>query len=581
MTNRLASKGRRLITRPPAALLCAVILLLMGANLFSVIARKTITNDEIVHIPSGYHYLVGGDFRQNPEHPALIKMWASLPLLIIRPTPGSFARPPNQDHAAFTVNHSIDFWKANRESFETLIFWSRVPMILLTLVLGVVIFLVGRDLFGSRPAVLAVALFSFEPTMLAHGRVVHTDIAAALAFLVFFFAIYKFFQTTTPARALLLGLAVGFALLAKFSMIVLIPILICALMYAVLRAPVYRTSRGQMVAYAAVALFVPLLAINCCYYFQHPALPKPEIDWLVQNASELSMWSKVALRWFSVPLPTYYVFGLYTVLVHHVAGHQTALLGDYGKLGWWYYFPVVFALKTTIPFLLLSVVSLAWAIWRVLARREMKLALLIIPITIYMAFSMTSRINIGVRHIAPVFPFLFLLGGALLDRLLTRYRSKAAVLFVVLLFGWMFAEAVRAYPNYIPYTNQLTFGKANWEVLSDSNVEWGDDIRELAKYLRDRGETKIYGALAGGWGTIEMYGVQMIDYAPPDIQLSKTRYVAIGAGHLNGSTVSGGMKHEDGLELTNEERQNYFSKYRKEVPEVVFGNSIFLYRRKD
>ncbi len=581
VTDRLVSVGRRLLMGHRATLLCFGILLLMGSNLLSVIGRKTITNDEIVHIPSGYHYLVGGDFRLNPEHPSLIKMWACLPLLIIQPTPGPFARRPGQDYAAFTVNTSIDFWKANRQSFERLIFWSRVPMILLTLVLGVVIFLVGRELFGSRAGVLAVALFSLEPTMLAHGRVVHTDIAAALAYLIFFFALFKFFQAPAPSRTLWLGLAMAFSLLAKFSMVILVPIFAGALLYAVYRGPKHNPSRSRMVMQAGLAVISVLLVVNSAYYFQHSPLANPELDWIVANTPRFSVLAREILWYLSIPLPTYYVFGFFTVMAHNVAGHQTALLGDYGKLGWWYYFPVAFALKTTIPFLLLSAASLVWAVWRVLARREMKLALLVLPIAIYLAFSMTSHINIGVRHIAPVFPFLFLLGGTLLDSLLTKFRSRATVASVVLLFGLMLTEAVRVYPNYLPYTNQLTFGKANWEVLSDSNVEWGDDVKELAKYLRDRGETKIYGALSGGWGTIEMYGVEMIDYAPPDIQLSKTRYVAIGAGHLNGSTVSGGMKHENGLELTDDERQNYFAKYRKETPEAVIGNSIYLYRRKD
>lgn len=556
-------------------------LLLMGGNLLSVIGRKTITNDEIVHIPSGYHYLVGGDFRQNPEHPALIKMWAGLPLLFFQPTPGSFARPAGQEYAAFTVKSSFQFWTANRHLFSTLIFWSRVQMILLTLMLGVLIFVVGRELFGGRVGVLAVALFSLEPTMLAHGRIVHTDIAAALAYLLFFFTLYKFLKAISLSRALWLGLATGFALLAKFSMIVLVPIFIGSLLYAVIRAPFYKTSRVRMAMYAGIALVIPLIAINCCYYFQHSALPQPEIDWLVRHTSALSVWSRMALRWLSIPLPTYYLFGLYSVLVHNAGGHEAALLGNYNQFGWWYYFPVAFALKTTIPFLLLSVCSLVWAAWGVLERREKALVVLIIPIAIYLAFSMTSNINIGVRHIAPVFPFLFLLGGAFLDRLMTRYRAKAALVLVVLLFGWMLAEAVRAYPNYIPYTNQLTLGKAGWQVLSDSNVEWGDDVKELAGYLRQRGETKIYGALSGGWETMYLYGVQMIDYAPPDLQLSGTRYVAIGAGHLNGSTVAAGMKHDDGLELTDDERRNYFAKYRNEIPEAVFGNSIFLYRRKE
>lgn len=584
VTNQPASlidSAKQFAGRHSASLLCAAILMLMGANLFSIIGRKTITNDEMLHIPSGYHYLTGGDFRQNPEHPSLIKMWACLPLLVlVRPQPASFARSGNQNFAEFTATSSLEFWRNNRQSFEALIFWSRVPMIILTLTLGAVIFIVGRELFGSRAGLFAVAMFSLEPTMLAYGRVVHTDIAAALAYLLFFVALCRFFQAATMSRAVWLGLAMSFALLAKFSMVVLIPILIGGLIYAVWKAPVHQTTRSRMSLQTLIAVFIPLVAINAAYYFQHPPLAQPELDWFRTNVQLIPTWGHLAFRLLAIPLPTYYVFGLFTVLVHNQDGHETALLGNFGRFGWWYYFPVAFALKTTIPFLLVSIGSLIWATWLSLVERHRKYLWLILPVVLYLAISMTSHINIGVRHITPIFPFLFVLGGALLDWLSKRLQWRLAALLMMVLFGWMMIEAVRGHPDYIPYTNQLTLGKAGWELLSDSNVEWGDDVSGLAKYLRAHGETRIQASMSGGW-VLEMYGVQMIDNAPPELKLAKTRYVAIGAAYLNGSTVPVGWKDENGVELVDGERQKYFAKYRSETPEVIFGKSIYLYRKQD
>ena len=552
----------------------------MAATLIAVILRKTITNDEIVHIPSGYHYLVGGDFRQNPEHPSLIKMWAALPLVFVGPQPASFARPSGFDYAHFTMTSSLEFWRTNRDLFRSIIFWSRAQMILLAIILGVVIFHVGREFFGDRAAVLAVALFVVEPTMLAHGRIVQTDMPAALGYLLFFFALYRFLKSVNASRAIALGLATAFALLTKFSMIIIVPVLFAGLAYAFFRASRYQTSRRQTFLYAMAVILIPLLAINCVYYFQHSQLAKPELDWLIANTRSHPALEQRVFQILSIPLPTQYVFGLFTVLSHNRVGHDASLLGDYGRTGWWYYFPVAFALKTTIPFLLISLASLIWCGIQFLARRHRKLLWLIFPVVVYLAVSMTSHINIGVRHIAPIFPFLFVLGGGFLDWAIAKYRKPACVL-TALMFGWMLFEAVRAFPNYIPYVNQLSFGRPGWQLLSDSNVEWGDDIKQLARYLHARGETKIYGALSNG-GTAEMYGLSLVDYPPPDLTLvSSGAYVAIGAGHLNGSTVPGGVRGEVGFELSDTERWNYFSKYRSETPEAVFGNSIFLYRRKD
>ncbi len=147
--------------------------------------------------------------------------------------------------------------------------------------------------------------------------------------------------------------------------------------------------------------------------------------------------------------------------------------------------------------------------------------------------------------------------------------------------GWMCAEALRAYPDYVPYLNQLASAHPHWRYLSDSNVEWGDDARELAGYLRARGETQVRGAISGGWGTLAQYGVTYREIFPgPGVQLPETRYVAIGASFLNGSTIAI-QADENGRLLPREQQINYLSDYRRRVPEAVFGGSIYLYRMKD
>ncbi len=209
----------KMTARYRAEIICCFVLLLMAGNLLSLASRKSITNDELVHIPAGYQYLVASNFNLNPEHPPLVKMWACLPLLLVKPKAIPLAEPAAQGFAEYSVLSAIDFWQANRDRFLTITFWCRVPMVLLTLFLGVVIFVYARRLFGARAAVLSVVLFSLEPTMLAHGWIVHTDIAAALGYLLFVFALHNYQQAPTMPRALYLGLATAFALLTKFSLL--------------------------------------------------------------------------------------------------------------------------------------------------------------------------------------------------------------------------------------------------------------------------------------------------------------------------------------------------------------------------
>jgi hypothetical protein len=149
---------------------------------------------------------------------------------------------------------------------------------------------------------------------------------------------------------------------------------------------------------------------------------------------------------------------------------------------------------------------------------------------------------------------------------------------MVLLFGWMGLEAVRAYPNHMSYMNQLASGRPHWYYLSDSNVEWGDDIRALALYLRERGETRIGAALLN-WQVLERYDIQQASaFTPPGVSPEETRYVALGASLLNGSTVPVGIGT---TRFTEEQRVNYFDQYRRRTPEKIFGNSIYLFRMKE
>jgi hypothetical protein len=141
----------------------------------------------------------------------------------------------------------------------------------------------------------------------------------------------------------------------------------------------------------------------------------------------------------------------------------------------------------------------------------------------------------------------------------------------------MCVEAIRVFPNYTPYMNQLAAGP-NWRYLSDSNVEWGDDVNSLAAYLKSRGETRVRAALSGGWITLPLYGIDYLGMAPPVKELVDTRYVAIGASFLNGSTVP--SFEVNGRLISDSERVNLFETYRHRTPEAVFGGSIYLFRER-
>jgi len=568
----------RIATDYAPQLISAGLLLVMALNLLTVVARKSITIDETLIIPAGYYYLTSEAFHIAHEQPPLPSMLAALPLLFLSLQAPSLNDLDNQPSSQQTVTAGARFWIVNRDHFRAIFFWSRVPMIILTILLGALVFLFTRRLFNARAAVLAVTLFSLEPTILAHGRVIK-DIHVAFAYLLFFFALYVYGSAPTLRRAIVLGLTCGLALSVKYSMLILFPILlISGCVFMLRRLP--RLQRRWIVFQIMTAALVALLTLNAVYFFRHQPLSVPDIKSVAQNAPAYSNAMLALLPPLSVFAPPYFVLGAYDTFIHNNLGHPAFLLGEYSEHGWWYYFPVAFALKTTIPFLLLTIVSLAWAVGSAI-RREVKFLILLAPVVIYAVPAMVAGINIGVRHFLPVFPFFFILAGALLDRLLSTRRARALALALVTVVVAVCAlEAVRAYPDYISYMNQLASVRPAWTYLSDSNIEWGDDAGTLAAYLKAKGETRVRAAFLGGSVVLPLYGVEYVDLlSPPKVNLEDTRYVALGASYLNGSTVPG-WSEGSGRE-TPSQQHNYFACYRDRKPEAVFGNSIYLYKEHE
>ncbi len=218
--------------------LCAGILLAMSLNLVAVTARKSITADELVLIPAAYYHLVTNDFQLVSEHPPLCKLLAGLPLLFVQPNELAPQQiDPSISRADREWSYAMRFWQDNRARFDTISFWARMPMIALTLALGVLIFFFARDLFGPRAALLAVALFALEPTILAHARVVQTDIPAAFGFLLSAFALHRYLRAPNWKLACGVGAAAGVAMLGKYSMIIVGPILFLVFLVLLWRQP--------------------------------------------------------------------------------------------------------------------------------------------------------------------------------------------------------------------------------------------------------------------------------------------------------------------------------------------------------
>ena len=302
-------------------------------------------------------------------------------------------------------------------------------MIAITIGLGGLIYWCGRRLFNARAGVLAVTLFSLEPTIQAHGWIVHTDIPASTAYLGWWAALTVYATRPSWRRAIVLGLVSGAAVATKYNLLVLLPLGVLALAILWLVAPRrgdkraadYRAWRAHRRADPARRQRRLFLRPPTADRYRHQLAPRRKIP----ARADLVL---TIMRVLSPIVPPYYQLGTYTVLTHNADGHPAGLLGEFSSQGWWYYFPVAFALKTALPILVLTLVGARLGVsgdvaaGAGLALRSCSSCRSLI----FAASTMSSHINIGVRHFLPVFPFCFLLGGALLDRLLGSPRPGTA-----------------------------------------------------------------------------------------------------------------------------------------------------------
>jgi 4-amino-4-deoxy-L-arabinose transferase-like glycosyltransferase len=563
-----------------ARLICAALLGVMSVQMLAAVSHKSITTDEVVHIPAGYYHLVVGDFQFLNQHPPVSMILGALPLLFMQPGEMSEAerqKVPRDDAFVFVVSQRL--WTPNDSFYHRVSFWTRIPMIALTVLFGIVIFLFARRLFGERAGVIALALFTLEPTVLAHGPLVHTDMTSAFALLLLAYAVHVYVSAPSLRRAACLGAALGLAPLMKFSMVAIAPLAVLGVAVLLVVPSRLKLTRRAAFAHAATILEISLLVINAGYYFDHRSFTEADNNWILASFPSRAGLLLSGAHWLRYIVPTDFVLGIYWQIWHSTIGHDGSIFGQQGRFGWWYYFPAAFALKTTIPFLLTSIAAILWGLWRIVKQRDRNPIFVLAPFFLFTALVMASTINIGVRFYLPAYPFLFIMSGAFLDRLIrVRSRRLLGATVVAIVLGWCAVEVIRTYPNYIPYMNELAYSRPHWWYLSDSNVEWGDSMPELASYLHARGETKVRAAMLGAW-PLGRYGIDFVDaLEPPGTPQPETRYTAIGASFLNGSTVPLGPPGS-GRE-TEAQRVNYFDEYRRRTPEVVIGNSIYVFRMR-
>ncbi len=362
---------------------------------------------------------------------------------------------------------------------------------------------------------MAAAMCAFDPNMIAHGRYVTTDFPITAFFFFSCVLWVEYLEQGGFRRLLLACAAIGLALITKYSAILLLPPL--AILYAAcwIRRP--REFPIRRAAYAAGTLIAAATVTVMIVYWPETlrcwrtTVPRISAVAVRNNPTGDALYSP-GPRGCNLPAHAY-LFGLNAVADHNAGGHSSYLLGMRSDKGWWYYFPVVFAVKSTMAALAAAFVLLGAALWQAWRREwisPMAMGLAIPPL-LYFIFSMTSGINIGMRHILPVYPFLYVGAAALLSRLAVHKAARYAMVGLVAL---QIGECARITPDYLAFFNELVGGPGRGpEYLVDSNIDWGQDVKKLVQWLDSHG-TRRARIFYFGNAQMRYYGVDEVGYPP-------------------------------------------------------------------
>lgn len=483
--------------------LCVGFIAIACARVVSTYGALSLTVDEPTHLACGLEYLVRHVYRLETQHPPLSRMMIALgPYL-------TGARPQGTPFGQEGINVIARSANVNRT-----IFLMRLGTLPFFVLASVVVCAWSCHSFGRPIAVIATALFTLLPGTLADAGMATTDMALGATVGAAFFTGVLWVEKPTWVRSIVFGLCIALAFLSKFTALGYLPAamgltLAC---YLVSQRPGIPCLKRMLVQYAtslALAATTAAIMIWAAYWFSFGPFPTK----LAQSGL------------INVPAPEFFD-GIRSALNHNRQGHGAYLLGEFRTTGWWYYFPAALAVKTPIAFLCLSLIGIYVCL------RERARTTYLLPLAFALGIllpAMKSRVDIGIRHIEPVYVGLSIIAALGIRQLVRFAKGPIGALAAAALVVWMIASVATHHPDYLAYFNGFA-GKAPEKSLVDSNYDWGQDLRLLSARLHQLGVTQF--SLLGidgvnradyleAWYGLPTVRVEQL-YPPPTIKESST-----------------------------------------------------------
>ncbi len=549
--------------------------------IFSV-KDDAITTDESPHLTAGYSYLTQQDMRLNPEHPPLIKDLAALPLLFQKINfDAEHPAWKSEVNGQWAFGPHFLFESGNNP--DKIAFSARLAVLAIFILLGLLVYKWGKERYGATAGLLALILTVLSPNMIAQARYVTTDMGAAFGFVLAIYFFVKYINQPSKRYLTYAGLTFGIAQLLKFSAILLIPLFIfTGFAYWILSRKI---SLARLVLSLGAIFVIGYLLVWPVYQFNiwnyPPERQKSDTVFHLANypfkpagQAVIKMTDQPLLRPYAE-----YALGLLMVFQRAGGGNTTYFLGEVSNQAWKSYFPIVYLLKEPIPILVLITIAFAsilsrsqrsWQSIRSWVGNNFTEFIWFSFIVLYWVTSIMGNLNIGLRHVLPTFPFIYLLtAGQITKWVQTTKILKLPV--VALLTVWLIVETISIYPHYLAYFNQLAGGPANGYIyVADSNLDWGQDLKRLAKYVEENKIEKIKLDYFGG-SQPEYYLGNRYEKLDANNASQRRGWLAVSATLLQGGRAfspNKGVKQDT----------VYYTWLDQYEPVAKIGYSIFIYK---
>jgi hypothetical protein len=439
--------------------------------------RETQTWDEGLHLAAGFSYWKTGDYRLNTEHPPLQKLLAALPVIF---TQAKMPDPPRAWRRADQSEFARAFLYQNTVHADTLLLLGRLTTIALTLGLVVLTATIARRRWGAFAGLIAAALTAADPNLIAHGHYVTSDVPVTLAIVGAVFLWQRYLAGGWPRHLTSASIALGIALATKFSALFLVPVhwFVCFL---------HRPSGPRRPLLAMMGAMLVVLLAYAPDSWRTLLGRKPPLAAHIGTASPAD--ASAAAIATDLRLPAHpYLTGAWELFRHSRQGHRSYLLGTISEHGSIWYFPVAFAAKTPVAVLLLLLLIAVPVLLRALKRVPIPTWLIGVYPVVYLFICLSSSLNLGLRHLLPLYPFLYLwIAWAVTAALVSRWRRLAIAVLVTA--GVVHSvEMARAHPHYTAFFNTIAGGPENGHrYLLDSNLDWGQDLKNVRRWMDQRG----------------------------------------------------------------------------------------------